>query len=391
MDELREHTEDLRMETSSIAAMVSCLDPPQPGLLDSFGQRIPLHDLEAVGPVEYTVEDDGLKTSNPRWEPFVSGKIAGPLEKMNANPDLQWIFLSSLTIQPGPVNCRLSVPKVDDDHYATAFVFLPTDSTSLRVEASYGEAVEHFEIEEDLSFSTQIFVCYTDIDHVKVKSTHSVSYLTYNIFGLDSDDESIPSLSNISPVVPELRDIFRTWKWLLQNKEDRSAKDAPAHILHMLESEGDSLSSESECDDNTLIAHLAPLAKAYGFSLLLVKARHIRQSEHEISHEYKEYEEIFDKWDDLERDLKIEHGKDLITYVDVKVTDLNEREVHVSKELKKTIEKKIEDDDYISHCGCFENRDHEVELEGVDTACYYDTLSLTHTRHALFLLVVPNC
>ncbi|THV04358.1 hypothetical protein K435DRAFT_961965 [Dendrothele bispora CBS 962.96] len=391
---IRKHTKDLRVKPLPIAAMISCSDPPQPGLLDSSGQRMPLHDRDAEPTefLEYSVKNDKLKASNPRWDTFVSEKIAGPLTKMNAHSISRRASLSALTVQSGPMNRRISVPKVDVAHYATAFVFLPTDSTSLKVKVTSGQTVERFKMTEDLSFSAQILVCYTGIDQIEVESTHSISYLTYNILAvaprnLVIQPESIPSLSDISPVVPELRDVFRTWKWLLQNTRDVSAKNAPEHVLYMLNSSG-CVSSER---DKSLIGHLVPLAKAYGFGLRLVEVRHNTRSVHEIDHPYKEYEEIFDKWDKLERTLRIEDGTDVTVEVEMETfTDLNQEEVDISEELMEQIQQKIENKKYISQCGPIERRKHKAKLDGIDTTLYSDILSLTHTRHALFLLIIPN-
>ncbi|THU87275.1 hypothetical protein K435DRAFT_842589 [Dendrothele bispora CBS 962.96] len=385
---------DLRVKAIPIAATTSCSDPPQPGLLDSSGQLIPLHDRDAEPTefLEYSVKDDDLKASNPRWDTFVSEKIAGPLTKMNANSISRQTFLSALTVQFGPMNCRLSVPKVDVAHYATAFIFLPTNSTSLKVKATFGQTVKRFKMTGDLSFSAQIFVCYAGIDQIKIQSTDSISYLTYNILAAVPHNpavrpESTPSLSDISPVVPELRGVFRTWKWLLQNRQDLSAKDVPAHILYLLKSKYDCVNSKR---DKALIGHLAPLAKAYGFDLRVVELRHVMRSYHEIYHPYKDDDEIDRKWDKLERKLRIEGGKDVTVEVEVEsFRDLNERIVGISEEWRKIIQKKIEDNEYVSQGGPIEDRYHEVDLERIASYCYSDELRLTHTRLLLFLLVFP--
>ncbi|KAK7451678.1 hypothetical protein VKT23_012355 [Stygiomarasmius scandens] len=391
-DEFREYLETpsyFRMKASPIAAMASYPDPPQPGLVNSFGQSIPLHDGKPRSAKfeEYSAEDVGLQTMNSRWETFISENTTGPLAEMNASLASRRTILSSLSIHPGPMDLLLPVPKTRDTHYATAFVFLPTKSTSLEVEAAFGTTVRNLSATEDTAFSAQIVVVYAGVDLVRIKTTDSISYLTYHV--LAETKLSVPSLSNISPAIPGLRDAFRTWKWMLLNEDDPAADDAPDLILYLLNADFEDISDPGS--EKAVVAHLAPLAKVYGFKLLVIEAVHEMSSTHEIDHPYKDYDYLYDRWDELKEELEVEDGKSLRTGVTLSVKDLNLKEVHVPEELKRKLEERIKEQDYVSQDEeSIVDRDLDVDLEGYDDSVYSSTVTLSHTRRASFLLLIPE-
>jgi len=154
---------------------------------------------------------------------------------------------------------------------------------------------------------------------------------------------------------------------MLLNPDDPSAK-APDFILSLLHERFIDLSNPGP--DKAVIAHLVPLAKMYGFKLLVVDVEHEMSSLHEVSHPYKEYEYFFEgnRWEKLKKKLRVEDGDDLDTTVTVKVKDLNLEDVNVSEDLKQEIQDKLEHELYFSHYGEYDARNPKIDMEGYDAS-----------------------
>ncbi|KAL0579501.1 hypothetical protein V5O48_002484 [Marasmius crinis-equi] len=115
--------------------------------------------------------------------------------------------------------------------------------------------------------------------------------------GLRFKATSMPPAHAITGVITEFRDLFADWRyWLDNNGVDSGAPDALLHSLQMFD-----VDDVGTLDDTNrgLIAHLVSPAKAYGFRNLLGRVKHQMQCTHKLQHDYKEYLETEDEWEEL--------------------------------------------------------------------------------------------
>ena len=103
--------------------------------------------------------------------------------------------------------------------------------------------------------------------------------------------------SNAKAPIPGLRDAFRVWSFYTLARHP----EAPFLVAFLLTGPvGDIMRPLSNADDTTLIAHIAPLAKVYGFCVVLASLEHVERCTIEVHHDYKEY--YGDDGDELDPD-----------------------------------------------------------------------------------------
>lgn len=177
----------------------------------------------------------------------------------------------------------------DDNHLTTIFVILPlfTDSAEISVQAIHQTAASTMQLPADLSQSVTAIGVFAGISdaRVHVAGAGNVICLTYHMSVVASSGPFlVPELQYLSGALPPLRDAFCIWSYRL-----KTGADAPALMLWFLRGLPDS-AADFQGDDATLLCHLAPLAKAYGFNIYLGRLVHTMESEEqEIHHPYKEY------------------------------------------------------------------------------------------------------
>ncbi|KAJ6602676.1 hypothetical protein DFH09DRAFT_1301686 [Mycena vulgaris] len=150
----------------------------------------------------------------------------------------------------------------------------------------------------------------------------------------------VPRLSHLSGALPSLRDAFCLWRHAL-NCSAPAPTPAPALLPFFL---GGSPESASEFTryDATLLCHLAPLAKAYGFKMYAGVLMHTLSTAQEVYHSYKEYFGL--NGDDLDPsdlrmsgDLEVDYEwTELRTFAGVGVDDLEPALVDRAVEMVET-------------------------------------------------------
>ncbi|KAF9077232.1 hypothetical protein BDP27DRAFT_602167 [Rhodocollybia butyracea] len=262
-------------------------------------------------------------------------------------------------------------------HFASLIIILPSHSSGMTLQAKHGNppATQSYTL---ANISTRVYTFYTGLDTLDIRSQDDFCYLTYHLYARDT--APIPMLSGISPVVPELRDLFMDWR-----ARRSSGDEPPRFILFMLQE----LYSDGLCkEDEILLGHIAPLAKAYGFRMEIVDFIKEETSEHEIPHDYKECGDDVDL-DTLVDELEIEDGEKYETYSQViGFCDLGNNLIRgYGKSISKAIEETIVSGAHISHHGGIwaqiPLREARV-LEDTMTVC------MTDTRNLSFLMIRPE-
>ncbi|KAJ7213727.1 hypothetical protein B0H12DRAFT_1079267 [Mycena haematopus] len=197
----------------------------------------------------------------------------------NSGPDIAFVGLD--TFKTGS-HC-LQTTANDESHYATIFLLLPTftDSADICVRATHDSVVSQVKLPKDLSETACAVGVYAGVSnaHIEVGAGGEVICLTYHaslvVVGSCDEPRVIPTLQYLSGALPPLRDGFCLWRHMLND----ASVFSPALMLFFLESHPESVKDFSG-DDATLLCHLAPLAKAYGFKIntLLCKALEVHPS-----------------------------------------------------------------------------------------------------------------
>ncbi|KAJ7459625.1 hypothetical protein B0H11DRAFT_2286324 [Mycena galericulata] len=275
---------------------------------------------------------------------------------------------------------ELSTAPTNEDHIATVLVILPSLSTpaDIRVQATHAAVTSEVRLPPDLWQTVSAIGTYTGVSdgRIDISAGGEVLCLTYHIFGPGSDNAwVIPSLENLSGALPMLRDAFCLWRYNLSSDGGADTRSAPPMMLFFLDDAPKS-ARDFQDEDATLLCHLAPLAKAYGFTVYIGDVVHTMSTQQEVSHPYKEYDADIDPSElymsnkpDVDYELKA-----LRTLAGVSVTD---------PKLVKLATEMVLKDDYV-----VEMVDPEEDHDIVDEGIYSWEVVLTHTRKASVLFVV---
>ncbi|KAJ7054687.1 hypothetical protein C8F01DRAFT_1162572 [Mycena amicta] len=280
---------------------------------------------------------------------------------------------------------NLETAAKDNNHYATIFVILPTftDSTVVSVRATHASVVSEVSLPKPLSESISAVGIYAGISNasIEVSGVGEVLCLTYHVSaGPSAEPTVVPTLQYLSGALPPLRDGFCLWRYRLS-----ANLKAPKLLLFFLDAHPDS-ASKFTGDDATLLCHLAPLAKAYGFNMYIGRLTRTLSTTQEVYHPYKEYlgldmdfdPSVLEMPDDA--DVDYEWGN-LRSLGGVAVTASGAQAVlDRATRLVKT-DSVLKDQ--------FEELDIEEEHEIEDDGCYFATVSYEHIRSASFLFIAP--
>ncbi|KAF8193550.1 hypothetical protein K438DRAFT_1969459 [Mycena galopus ATCC 62051] len=173
---------------------------------------------------------------------------------------------------------QLSTAPTNLYHFATIFVLLPpfSDPTSICAQATHDGTTQNLTLPTNLSQCISAIGVYAGVSDACID------------VGTGGAPCFVPRLEHLSgPLVP-LRDAFCAWRYGLN-----TGNSAPSLILLFLNNPF-STSAAHFGRDATLLCHLSPLAKAYGFKIYLLDVVHTRSTKQEIEHPYKEYIEVED-------------------------------------------------------------------------------------------------
>ncbi|KAJ7479845.1 hypothetical protein FB451DRAFT_1239979 [Mycena latifolia] len=182
----------------------------------------------------------------------------------------------------------LSTAPTDENHFATVFAILPafTDSAIIRVHATHNTTSSVVNLPADLRQSVSAIGIYAGVTdaRIEVGAGAELICLTYHVRVEPHDDICVvPRLEYLSGALPPLRDAFCLWRHALN-----TGTPAPALMLFFLSGTPEAATAFQD-EDATLLCHLAPLAKAYGFNVYIGALVHTMSTEQEVFHPYKEY------------------------------------------------------------------------------------------------------
>lgn len=208
-------------------------------------------------------------------------------------------------------------------------MILPTYSPDLTVEVKNGISSDTtFKVTNNVTSSVHFIAFHNGLDKVQISASGAICYLTYHLLAHgEAPFPSLCSVPSVLAVVPQLRDTFRDWRAKRQSPAsvgddvDVGIERNPNFMLFFLRGYYKCLSDLSQ-KDITLLAHLAPLAKAYGFALRFVQFERQETSKHKKEHPYKECPEILDL-DELAEELSIDGGENKCTKTEVRFCNLS--------------------------------------------------------------------
>ncbi|KAE9386337.1 hypothetical protein BT96DRAFT_949186 [Gymnopus androsaceus JB14] len=211
-----------------------------------------------------------------------------------------------------------------------------------------------------------------------VPKIRAVCFLTYHLIAPPTAS-LFSTLAGTSPLVPGLRDTFKVWRERLQ-----AGVEAPELALFLLHNDGYSY-YRSDKEDDTLLAHIAPLAKIYGFELDIVQVDQCQESIHTIGHAYRDLDALHEDMDVNLRLLTWKKGQGFTTN-DIVFWDIfshSSRDDH-SDRVFTAIEDAIACDGYISHHGDVKDQEPRREVEGLEEG----RPRITKTRNLQFANLV---
>ncbi|KAJ7615384.1 hypothetical protein FB45DRAFT_243301 [Roridomyces roridus] len=273
---------------------------------------------------------------------------------------------------------RLSTGVVDTNHFATLFVILPSlTPADVGAYVMHRGVIADTKLPQDLSQAASAIRIYAGLAdaRIQIASGGPIVCLTYHILARpNSDPALVPRLANLAGALSPLRDGFCLWRHKLT-----TTTGAPKLILFFLDG-SPTYAGGFAGVDATLLSHLAPLAKAYGFKLLLGRLTHTMYTVQEVDHPYKEYYNDIDINDLSMDDDPKESWKwePLTTLGGVKVVD-GDNLLDLAAEMVKNEERYKE---------MILEVDLEEGFEEMDEGIYATTVKYTHTRTASVLFIV---
>ncbi|KAJ7489209.1 hypothetical protein FB451DRAFT_1553081 [Mycena latifolia] len=232
----------------------------------------------------YTVKGDEVKILNDASHSAITARQIDVLEKLGASFGHVATPVALDVFKAG--SHELSTTAAEDSHFATIFVILPTFSTAnIRVRATYGTVTSAVQLPDDLRESVSAIGVYAGVSdaRIKVGAGGEIICITFHVC---AENEDFVRLEDRSGALSPLRDAFCVWRDLL-NMDDEDFP-GPARMLFILDGRPKS-ARDFKGADATLLCHLAPLAKAYEFSMYIGQLVHISSTEQEVSHGYKQY------------------------------------------------------------------------------------------------------
>ncbi|KAJ6602680.1 hypothetical protein DFH09DRAFT_1354924 [Mycena vulgaris] len=264
------------------------------------------------------------------------------------------------------------------------FVILPALSASadIRVHAMHETATNSVQLPTDLTQSVSAIGVYAGVSgaRIEVGTGGALLCITYHVCAIPDDRGAaslVPRLEHLSGALPPLRDAFCLWRHALI-----SGAPAPALLPFFLEGTPKS-ASEFTRDNATLLCHLAPLAKAYGFKMYVGDLVHTMSTKQEVQHGYQEYfglsgDELDPSVLEMSDDPEVKYKwKELRTLGGVDVRNLEPALVGRAVEMVET--------------RAFQELLMEVNLndkyEIEDDTSYYATVIYKHTRETSVLFI----
>ncbi|KAJ7279013.1 hypothetical protein C8J57DRAFT_1305282 [Mycena rebaudengoi] len=175
----------------------------------------------------------------------------------------------------------------DRNHVFSIFVILPSlVVANIHVSASHETVHSDVTLPQDITQSVSAIGMYTGVSdaRIEVDVGGEVICLTYHIYDESNDERSTaPRLEYLSGALPPLRDAFCSWRHAVN-----SGSNTLALMIFFLDDEPKS-ARHFRSHDATLLCHLAPLAKTYGFKMYIAELVYTMSSEQEVSHGYQEY------------------------------------------------------------------------------------------------------
>ncbi|KAJ7035515.1 hypothetical protein C8F04DRAFT_1258727 [Mycena alexandri] len=192
--------------------------------------------------------------------------------------------LEKLEVFPAGVH-RLSTTRTNESHFATVLVVLPAVSSGLgniRLRATHNMVTNGVDLPKDLTQSITTIAFYTDLSDVRigVGAGCEIICLTYHASGFSRTRGpwDVPRLEGRLGPQPLLRDAFCRWNQAIVRGENH-----PKLIVFCLDHQPASASG-FKGRDATLLSHIAPLAKAYEFSVYLCQLAHLMYATVDVYH-----------------------------------------------------------------------------------------------------------
>ncbi|KAJ7224586.1 hypothetical protein GGX14DRAFT_426283 [Mycena pura] len=316
------HDIDIESKLSYFTRADVMLDNPAPFFAASVSKKFPMTRLTICGEtfavplssrdVAFLTGDASRRTvSAPEVIILTQGAkesilrtiktVFGGLKVTDRRDGGQTLALAGLDVFKGGSH-ELSAVAKNTNHYATIFVTLPTftESTDIYAFATHDDITKDVRLPEDLSQRVCAVGMLTGVSdaRIEVGAGSEVVCLTYHASGVRTRVEPsvFPTLENLSGALPPLRDAFCVWRYRLS-----SGANTPALVLFLLQGflkspwnfYGHAHDATPARDfyghDATLLCHLAPLAKAYGFKIYVALLTYTQSTTQEVDHPYKEY------------------------------------------------------------------------------------------------------
>ncbi|KAJ7489769.1 hypothetical protein B0H11DRAFT_2278418 [Mycena galericulata] len=272
---------------------------------------------------------------------------------------------------------ELSNKPINENHIATVLVVLPSSSApaEIRVQATHAAITTEVRLRRDLVETASAISTYTGVSdgRIDIGAGGEIISLTYYIFGPRSEDASvIPRLENLSGALPPLRDAFCLWRHNLNS----GANATTALMLFVLDC-APLAARDFRGYDATRLCHLAPLAKAYGFTMYICSLGHIMTRVEEVEHDPEEND--FDPGElymSMSDDLEVEYDlEDLRTLAGVNIAE--------AELLERATEMVSKGDRSVMDI------DPQVHQDILNDHICYMEVELLHIREASVLLIVP--
>ncbi|KAF6760436.1 hypothetical protein DFP72DRAFT_1166091 [Ephemerocybe angulata] len=349
------------------------------------------------------VEMGKVQLINPHWRTSVMKGVTSALANMGAQIGQFHIKLVNMSIVDGPNPRPLETQQSpgQDNHFANAFVVLPSDRGNANFKARHSGLSAEYGLRDSPLFSTHVVTLYTGVREASIAAVDGpICYLTYHIY---AQSRPYPSLKNLTGPRGEISLALSAWRQRL-SAGARPGPSTPSHFIYQLDS-GAPIEEAYKLDgepwsvrepvgidlgwienkkDERVLCHLIPAAKFYGFEVLLAKLKITQTCSWEVYREFEYYETVYQE-DDYEMG---EEGSKVKTSTKWILTNTQGDEVEWAN-LVKIIDGNVRQQRAImnDHLDLTDNPNQEIEVTSLTQ--YSDTLTLTSTHFASYLVVVP--
>ncbi|KAF5339636.1 hypothetical protein D9611_011404 [Ephemerocybe angulata] len=349
------------------------------------------------------VEMGKVQIINPHWRTSVMKGITSAFANMGAQIGQFHIKLVNLSIVDGPNPRPLETQQSpgQDNHFANAFVVLPSDRSNTSFQARHRDLNSEYSLTESALFSTHFVTLYTGVKEASITALDGpICYLTYHVY---AQSRPYPSLKNLTGPGDDIALAVSAWRLRL-SAGVQSGPPTPSQLIYQLDSrpyfEDDDDDDEPLSEhtvygletsdirnkkDERLLCHLIPAAKFYGFDVLFASLRLIQSCTWEVYREMEDYDTDYE-----EESYKMgEEGSDVKTTTEWVITDIQGSELE-RKSLVEVLERSVwqKKDIMNNHLDLSDDTHHEIEV--TFQTQYSDFLTLTAGHFAFYLVVVPS-